>query len=29
MDKIDIVENEEDKHLVIAQVEERLKNIRG
>ena len=29
MDKIDIVENAEDKHLVIAQVEERLKNIRG
>lgn len=29
MDKVDIVENEEDKHLVISQVEERLKQIRG
>ena len=29
MDKIDIVENEEDKNLVISQVEERLKNLRG
>lgn len=29
MDKIDVVENEEDKRLVIAQVEERLKKIRG
>ncbi|UFH66613.1 deoxynucleoside kinase [Clostridium cadaveris] len=29
MDKVDIIENEEDKHLVISQVEERLKQIRG
>ncbi|MFR4582146.1 deoxynucleoside kinase [Clostridium cadaveris] len=29
MDKVDIIENEEDKHLVISKVEERLKQIRG